>query len=159
MLDPGKYRARAIEGAIGETSTEKEQVTVLFELLDVPGKTITWYGYWTEATWERTIEALRTMGWTGSDIDDLSELSDPSMPEVYLVIDQEPNEKGVLREKVKWVNKSAGGLAMKTALEPTKARAFAERVKAQIALFDQQHGHAAPQGPASAQQQKAKVPF
>jgi hypothetical protein len=134
-------------GENAETSTGKEQVAVLFDFLDVPGKTLTWYGYWTEATWERTIETLRTCGWTGNEIDDLSELSGET-PEVFVVLDHEPDQNGAMRERIKWVNKT-NGLAMKKALDPARAKEFAARAKAQILMFDQTHGT----------KPKAAVPF
>lgn len=145
MLDAGTYRARAVQAALGEAGTGTEQVAVLFELLDVPGKQLTWYGYWTEATWERTVDSLRIAGWTGSDISDLSELSSPAAPEVFIVVTHDPDQNGVMRERVRWVNRT-NGLQLKKTMDPGKAKAFATRVRAQILLYDKQQGGTREQG-------------
>ena len=134
MLDAGTYRAQAIEAALGETDTGKEQVAVRFRFLDVEGE-ITWYGYFTDKTLETTFKALRSAGWKGQDLMDLSDLCAPaSTPEVYLVIEHEEYE-GKTRARVRWVN-GAGGIALKKALDPNKAKAFAARMKGQIAALD-----------------------
>jgi hypothetical protein len=134
LLDPGTYRARSVEGALGQTSKGKEQVAVKFDLLDFPGQSITWFGFFTEATTNSTFKALRTAGWKGTDLSELSDLSNPDAPEVYLVIEHETYE-GKKTAKVRWVN-SAGGLALKARLEPEQAKAFAARMRDQLAAFD-----------------------
>lgn len=134
ILEAGTYRARAAEGALGLTQAGKEQVAVKFDLLDFPGKTITWFGYFTDATTNSTFRALRTAGWKGADLSDLSDLSNPEGPEVYLVIEHETyKDKKVA--KVRWVN-SAGGLALKNAMVPDQAKAFAARMRDQLSAFD-----------------------
>jgi hypothetical protein len=139
MLDAGTYRAHAIEAALGETDSGKEQIAVRFKLLDVEGQEITWYGYFTEKSTEITLKALRTAGWKGSDLMDLSDLCAPdSTPEVYIVVEHETYE-GKTSAKVKWVN-GAGGLALKKALDPNKAKTFAARMRGQIAAFDRSAG-------------------
>jgi hypothetical protein len=139
MLDAGTYRARAIEAALGETDAGKEQVAVRFELLDLPGQGITWYGYFTEKSTPITLKALRTAGWRGNDLMDLGDLCNPeTTPEVYLVVEHETYE-GKTSAKVRWVN-GAGGLSIKKALDPNKAKIFAARMKGQIVAFDQNTG-------------------
>jgi hypothetical protein len=139
MLDAGTYRAHAIEAALGETDTGKEQIAVRFKLLDVEGQEITWYGYFTDKTQETTFRALRTAGWKGQDLMDLSDLCNPqTAPEVFLVVEHETYE-GKTSAKVRWVN-GTGGLALKKALDPNKAKTFAARMKGQIAAFDRSAG-------------------
>lgn len=146
LLDPGTYRARAVEGALGTTSKGKEQVAVKFDLLDFPGQTITWFGYFTDATTNSTIRALRTAGWKGTDLSDLTDLSNPETPEVWLVIEHDTYE-GKTTAKVRWVN-SAGGLAMKNSMDSGQAKIFAARMRDKVAAFD-----------AVAKQQGAAVPM
>lgn len=133
-LAPGTYRARSIEGALGVTSGGKEQVAVRFDLLDFPGQTITWFGYFTEKTTDSTFRALRTAGWAGSDLSDLSDLADPEGPEVWLVIEHETYENKT-SARVRWVN-SAGGMALKSPLLGDQAKAFAARMRERVAAFD-----------------------
>jgi hypothetical protein len=141
MLDAGNYRARAIEAALGETETGKEQVAVQFTLLDLEGQTITWYGYFTDKTLETTFKALRTAGWKGQDLTDLTDLCAPAeTPEVTLVVEHETytnpeSGESKTRARVRWVN-GTGGLALKKALDPNKAKAFAARMRGQLAAFD-----------------------
>jgi hypothetical protein len=148
MLDAGTYRAKAVEAALGETDTGKEQVAVQFRLLDFEPQTITWYGYFTEKTTESTFRALRTAGWKGQDLMDLSDLCAPAeTPEVHLVVEHETytNTAGETKTqaKVRWVN-GTGGLAIKKALDPNKAKAFAARMKGQFAAYDAQSKNGSP---------------
>jgi hypothetical protein len=149
MLDAGTYRAHAIEAALGETDTGKEQVAVRFALLDQENVEITWYGYFTEKTAPVTLRALRTAGWRGTDLMDLADLCNPeSTPEVFLVVEHETYE-GKTSAKVRWVN-GAGGLALKKTLDPNKAKVFAARMRGQIAALDAQskQNGSAPRSPA-----------
>lgn len=136
-MDNGTYRARAVAGGLGETSTGKEQVGVDFQLLDpaFEGQHITWFGYFTDKTQESTIRTLRTCGWNG---DDLTDLSGIDANDVHLVIENEEYE-GKWRPRVRWVN-PVGGLALRSAMEPNKARAFAAKMRGAIAAVDQASG-------------------
>lgn len=149
MLDAGTYRAQAIEAALGETDSGKEQIAVRFRLLDVEGQEITWYGYFTDKTLETTFKALRTAGWKGQDLSDLSDLCGGETPEVNLVVEHETYEnpqtgESKTRARVRWVN-GTGGLALKKALDPNKAKSFAARMKGKLATFDRTSGTPKPQ--------------
>jgi hypothetical protein len=141
MLEPGTYRAVALEGALAMTGTGKVQVAVLFQLLDVPEKKMTWYGYFTDETKDRTFRALRNAGWKGTDLADLSDLSRDDTPEVALVIKHEPDQNDELRERVAWVNlPGSGGIAIKEALDADAARAFAAQMKGAVVAYDRSAG-------------------
>jgi hypothetical protein len=140
MLAEGTYRGRPIRAALGVTGTGKEQIGVQFELQDPPGQRMTWYGFFTDGTFDRTIEALRACGWTGSD---LSEFGGETLPagfdqEVELVVKHE-EYNGKISARIAFVN-SGGGLAMKEALDPTQAKSFAARMKGRILALDQSAG-------------------
>lgn len=137
-MEEGRYRARGIQGALGETKGGAEQVAVEFEFLDEPvkGQRITWFGYFTDKTTEHTVKALRTCGWQGADLTDLSGVD---ANEVILVIQNEEYE-GTWRSKVRFINSLNGGLALKNPLDENKARAFAARMKGQILAIDQSSG-------------------
>jgi len=141
MLDPGTYKAVAVDAALGMTGTGKVQVAVLFALLDVPEKKLTWYGYFTDETKDRTFRALRNAGWQGTDLSDLSDLSRDDTPAVDLVVKHEPDQNGELRERVAWVNlPGSGGIAMKQALDADAARKFASEMKGAVVAYDQAAG-------------------
>jgi hypothetical protein len=145
-IENGTYRARAVFGQLGETSTGKEQVAVEFELLDLEGQPrITWFGYFTEKTEQRTIEALRRCGWMGLDLTDLRGLDSN---EVSIVVEAE-EYNGTWTPRVKWVN-APGGMALKAPLMGAKASAFAARMKAKIAAFDQSQAFKPRPGPPTA---------
>jgi hypothetical protein len=129
----GIFRGKARSWGLGESKSGKEQVGVEFEILtpDAEFKTLTWYGYFTEKTLDRTIESLRIMGWTGNDLEQLSGLD---TNEVDLVVDEEEYE-GKLHTKVQWVNR-VGGLQIKAPLSPEKTRSFAAAMKDRIKAID-----------------------
>ncbi len=135
MIEAGTYRARGLTAALGETKNGNEQVGVQLELLDHEGQSITWYGYFTEKTTDSTLKALRTLGWQGSD---LSDLTGVDANEVQIVIERETYE-GKERARVRWIN-STGGLAMQSQLAPDKAKAFAARMKGAVVAFDKSAG-------------------
>lgn len=139
MIPEGRYKARAIDGGLGETSDGNPQVAVRFGLLDEghEGEEITWFGSFSKnkgngakTPLERTIESLRTCGWEGDDLSDLRGITDC---EVSLVIAHEeyPKGSGKVSAKVKWVNRT-GGLALKAPMNETSAKAFAARMKGEV---------------------------
>jgi len=136
MLQDGAYRAVPVSAVLGRADTGKEQICVQFQVAtdDGPTETITWYGYFTDATFERTIEALRYCGWRGNDL--LEFLSGRQLPagfdqEVQIVIEsQEYN--GKWSPRVRWVN-SGSGIGVKNALSEEEGRAFSARMKGRVA--------------------------
>ena len=128
MLEAGTYRAHPMGALLGMSSTGKEQVGVELKLLDHPGVTIGWIGFFTDAALEWTVKALRTCGWKGDDLTDLSTVGD--VEEVNIVVEHEEYE-GKTYPRVKYIN-STGGLAMKTQLTAVEAKTFAARMKGQI---------------------------
>jgi hypothetical protein len=145
MLAEGVYRGRAKSWDLGETSTGKEQVAVEFQFTSDGFTTErrTWYGYFTDKTLDRTIESLRAMGWTGTDLSNLEGLD---ANEVELVVGHEPevdengNPTGQVRERIRWVNAIGGGLGLRAPLNEAKKKEFAARMKGAIVAFDQRGG-------------------
>ena len=125
-MQEGRFKARACSWGLGYTSTGKEQVAVELKLTEevFTGERITWYGYFTEGTQERTFESLRALGWEG---DDLSNLTGLDKNEVSIVVQGEEYQ-GRTSLKVKFIN-PLGGLALKETMTPDQAKAFARRMK------------------------------
>lgn len=142
ILDKGFYRARAVEHQFGFADTGTEQVAVTFEIR-TEGRwkeyRITWFGYFTEATVRRTLESLRTCGWEGDDVTDLSGLD---RNEVEIEVVHEPY-KGELRPKVKWVNRVSGVFRVKHPMTAEQKRALSARVR-HVALAMREWAPAAP---------------
>jgi hypothetical protein len=140
-IEDGTYEAKPLPGALlGVTGKGTECVGVEFEFVGDEGNKhrISWYGYFSEKTVERTIEALRFCGWTGNDLSDLSEIGGRDDVRVNLVIQNEEYE-GKVRAKVQWVNR-AGGIAMANPLDADQRKSFAARMKGSILAFDQKSG-------------------
>lgn len=126
-LVPGTYNARGVDAQLGMASTGSEQVAVELEITDegFAGQRITWFGYFTEQTQQRTFESLRLLGWEG---DDLSDLRGIDRNPVRVVLENDTYDNKT-RLKVRWIN-GPGGIALKTPLTGDQARAFAARMKA-----------------------------
>lgn len=156
----GKHPARAVGGALGTTQKGTEQVGVEFVFTDGPNKDkrITWYGYFSEKTIDRTIESLRYAGWKGTDLSDLSDLSAENTPVVELVLETEDyNGKSTVR--VSWVNRfGGGGVAIKDKMDAGAAKSFAERMKAHVIAHDLQKGTATRAAPAKPAAPKPAAP-
>lgn len=137
MIAAGTYRVRGVDGALGMTGTGKEQVGVELEILegDAKGQRITWRGYFTDGTFDRTIESLRHLGWQGNDLADLRGIN---ANEAVAVIEHEQYE-GKLRARVQWIN-APGGIALKERLDASQTAAFAARMKGRILALDQAKG-------------------
>ena len=135
MLNEGTYVARGVSAALGYTSKGSEQVAVQFKLNET-GEKIAWYGYFSEKTFDRTIETLRLCGWAGNDLDDLSGID---ANEVEIVVEHENDLNNEPRARVRWVNK-VGGAALKEQLKPNEARSFAAKMKGLILAADQKAG-------------------
>lgn len=135
-----RYIARAEQWGIGETDGGKPQVAVGFQILTEGADLsyITWHGYFTEKTTERTIESLRLCGWAGDDLTEIAE-SNPAANlganEVELVIEDETYD-GKTRAKVQWVNRIGGALALKAPLAGDKLKAFAAEMRGTIRGLD-----------------------
>ena len=147
MPAEGTYKGVPTRAVLGMTSTGKEQIAVEFDFLEMPGTKLTWYGFFTDQTFDRTIQALRDCGWTGTD---LGEFSSGTLPpgmdkqvELVVKVEEYPAGSGQMRDKIAFVN-SSGGLMVKTALSPDKAMAFAARMKGRIAAFDKKVASAPP---------------
>lgn len=124
-IKEGTYRARAREWEFGQSKTGTPYVAVRFELVDL-GEYITWYGYLTERTQDRTMESLRHCGW---DNDDITRPTGLNEIEVELVVERETYE-GKTRAKVQWVNR-IGGRALKVdEVDERTRRTFAAQMKA-----------------------------
>lgn len=142
----GTHKARAREWALGHSSTGKEQVAVEFVLIggEHDGRSITWYGYFTDGAVDRTLDSLRHCGWSGDNFPDLSGLD---KNEVQIVVEQEEYQ-GHWSDKVKWVNK-AGGVALKDPMNDAQAKSFAQRMKGKLLAHKASYGGPREQKPAN----------
>jgi hypothetical protein len=143
MLKPDTYAAVAVpfNTEHGELACQfghsKEkgtpQVAVVFEILRGPyaGQRITWMGYFTEKSQERTLKALRIAGFEGDDLDKFADQRPTN--EVAIVVEVETYD-GKPRAKVAWVNDPTfgGGMKMENALSGGDLRKFGAKFKAAL---------------------------
>ena len=136
MIPAGKYIGTPVSAALGTTSSGKEQIAVQFEFLEPVGERMTWYGFFTDAAFDRTIESLRAMGWTGSALDEFAGEKLPAGVDhqVELVVQHEEYQ-GKTQARLSFVNSIGAGLALKSAMTHDQARAFAAKMKGRIAAL------------------------
>jgi hypothetical protein len=127
LLPATTYTAQAVDGYLSYTKDGKEQIVVKFAIVggQYDGQTVTWTGYFTDKTFDRTIQSLRYCGWRGEDIDDLTGID---AHEVEIVVDHNTYD-GKTFARVSWVNQIGG----KARMPADDARAFAESIKGRIA--------------------------
>lgn len=132
LMPEARFRGRRIDHALawaGKGAKRKEQLAVQFEFTtpEVKGRTMTWYGYFTDKTTESTLKAMRTMGWKGND--PTSGWPDPASkdnPEVELVIQHERNQNNRWIARIRWVN--GGGIAVRDVMNEADKANFAQRL-------------------------------
>lgn len=133
-IPKGTIKGRAIDIKLALTDNEsKEQLLVQFEITgegDSKGKLISTRMFFTDATIEVTLKAMRAMGWGGVDPTDHKGMD----KEVLLVIeyenetDKDGKQTGGQRSIVRWVN--AIGVAVAKPLEGKRLNDFRSRVGA-----------------------------
>lgn len=134
MIQPGKYRAYAKGAKFDKTKAKgTDYVAVEFEIMEGPhkGETITWYGYFTEATQGRTVESLQHAGCTfpGDDVTDLEGLG---TTEVQIVVNHEEYQ-GKTSARVQWVNSMSVGPQVHQ-MAPDQKSAFAARLRGLVQM-------------------------
>lgn len=144
MIEEGNWKALAREFAYGKTSGKysevKYQIGVLVELLEGPnaGSMLTWYGYFnSDDNFDRTCEALETMGWDGKDLNVLTGLG---TKEFFAVIAHEQDLNGEMRPRIKWINDTAGGVALSNRLDAGEQASFASQMRGSLAARRQRQG-------------------
>lgn len=156
-FDVGTHRVKAVHAVLGKTSKGNEQIGIQFQDTLDDQMNITWYGYFSDAAFDRTIKALRLLGWKGTDLFEFRNgLPQGCDQEVDIVVDDEEYE-GKTHRKVKWVNDpNSGGVAVKDVMDEREARGFAARMKAKVAALHAGNGGAAPAKAAPKQAAKSK---
>jgi hypothetical protein len=139
LIAEGRHAAICRSIQLGWTSTGKEQLAVEFQI-DGPddpdaGRSITWFGFFTDKTFDKTVEALRALGWTGPDLTELPALAEAGdLAQVVEIVVGHEEYGGELSARVRWVNKpGAGRVKLEKPMSADEARMFAARVRARMA--------------------------
>lgn len=140
MIPAGTHKAKAVSATL-EKSPEKgtQNAHVKFQLES--GETLDWYGYFTEKTEARTIEALLLCGWDGQDFVTFRGVTTNV---VHVVVEHE-TYNGQTRAKIAWVNdpnRTVGGKPM----EAAEVSSFADRMRAKVAALKASKGQSAMPG-------------
>ena len=156
LTTPGTYRARAVEATMGQTKDGKPQVAVKLEITqpeELQGETIYWFGYFSEKSQDRTLEALLTMG--TEDLRNFSGLGSCAV-EIVVVLEEFNNK---VAPKVRWVNRigKSGNVAIKP-LEPARAARIAAELQGRLMSIKQRIAAEQTETPKPAKD-NSEVPF
>jgi hypothetical protein len=138
----GTFAAKATAIEWGESEKGEPQVAVRLEITgknagERSGKAYTWYGSFTDTKMgertvaERTIESLVFLGCRLKD-DDPTDTHGFDTNEVDLVITEEEDLKGVLRERAAFINRR-GGVALKKVMSDDKKAVFGKNMRGLVA--------------------------
>jgi hypothetical protein len=160
LIPKGSYRAVAVQVNVegfgptfvqfGETSKGNPQVVVNFEIIDgdMAGRRHAWWGYFTEATTERTVESLRYCGFKGDDL--AGAMTQQLDQEVQIVVDHEEYQ-GKVRSRIQWVNRGGGGgYKLDKPMDKRSLTAFAARMRASVRSIPDTPGKKGERGTPSA---------
>lgn len=132
-VKPGKYIGRVVDYGIGTTKNGDPQVMVQFRFEDSDHKTqqMTWFGSLKQgqegkkAPREITIDALLACGLATDEIESLANgpqgCALDEERDVQLTIEEETDDKGKVRSKIRWIN-IPGGAAFRDKLSFQDAR-------------------------------------
>lgn len=105
---------------------------------------LTWTGWLSEGAFDRTVESLRTMGWAGDDLENVTGLT----AEVELVVQNEEYE-GNVYPRIAFINRLGGALGAKMTAD--KAQSFAAAMRSRIRALDAAGGRKPAAKPAQRQ--------
>lgn len=150
---------KANDWALGVTDNGTNYVGISFLVGEgEQQRPLTAYLYLSDAAADRSIEALRNMGFKGDDISVLAsgaEGAPDALPlDVDLTVEDEEYE-GKTYERVKWINKPRGGPMVKTRLTAETASSFAAALKARFRAYDAGEGKRVTSKPAGRPAQTA----
>lgn len=139
-INPGRYRGTVTGSALGTTSTGNPQIAIGFDvhLRDEDGRTLslpmTWYGFFTDKTYEQTDKALQALGFdvATQDLETLNPDEPSDTPicgaEASLVLEHDDQGRILIR----WVNKPGGGLALRDRMDRGQAASLAKQMRAKM---------------------------
>lgn len=122
---PGRYKGRAASWGLGHSEKGTPQIAIELQVTegDLIGESITLYGAFTDAAHPYTFKTMRTLGWEGDDLGDLTGIDKNEVS--FVVAEEEYN--GERKLKVKGVYPL--GVALKNPMTPEQTRAFAAQMK------------------------------
>ncbi len=157
MIPAGTYEAVATDSQWGTTANDTKQVALAFRIISgaQEGNGITWFGYFTEKTYKRTMESLRYCGWRGNKLMELGQLDQ----KVKIVVGHEEYE-GKTVAKVLWVNRFASGMVtLKNPMSPDELQTFSASLEEKAAEIPESVGESIESDDQSAKGSAEGIPF
>lgn len=132
----GTFKARAVDGDFGISSTQKEQVAVEFAIIDgdYKGSRYTWYGYFnTTDNAKRALKSLAAAGAAGI-YDDPTDLTGLGSTDCEVVLEEDeytaPGQATSKKTiKIAWVNEVGGGVRLGTRMDEAQRAAFKAKLQ------------------------------
>jgi len=124
-----------------------KQVVLNMEIVegDYAGSRLAWFGYFTQDSADRTIEALRLVGFKG---DDLATLPTQKLGQRVSIVVEEEEYDGKVRSKIAWINRlGGGGMKLERTMDANELRLFAAQLKARVRSKPEVAGEAAAPAP------------
>lgn len=162
MIEAGVYKARGVDCAMGWAGTGTEQIAVLLEITEGPhkGQTITWYGFFTEKTTDRTLEALEALGWPGDNILTITDCIGQNEVEIQVENEEYTTKSGEIRTtaRVQWINspRGTGRIALHEQMNPTELASFAQNLQGTLLARKQRRGGKPSPAPSNGNKQPAQ---
>jgi hypothetical protein len=122
----GTYQAQVLRWKFGTASTGTEQIELEF-FVPSENENIRSYLYFSDAAWQRSVEALKVCGWDGRDFGSLDGIGSV---EVEIVVAEEVY-KDKISYRVKWINPLGGG-GMKNEMDEPQKKAFVARMQQRL---------------------------
>lgn len=148
MIPEGNYRVRGVEGMLRRKGSNTPGVKVWLDIIEGEhaGKRVVWIGWLTEKSVHRTFESLRTLGWRGDMLDDLTGIDGNEA--IAVVAHENYAVDGVTKTRVsvKWINRIAS-TEDRYQLSKDAARTLALRFKS-LAMGSRVGAPAVPSAPA-----------
>ena len=124
-IEPGYYKAKAISAQAGFTNNGVEQVAMLVDLIDL-NKQMTWYGYFTERSCDRTLESLMIAGWDGVNLGSFNGIGSTE----FVAVVEEEEWEGQKRTRISWINRArSGGPKLNNPMSEVQVQELSQRLK------------------------------
>lgn len=133
IFPEGSFTASVVDKGLGRSSKGTAQVCVSFQVKDgeAAGKTISWYGSFSDAALPYTMDRMRATGFVGDDLSDISSIG--SSGDVQIVVAHEVYENKTIA-KVQFIN-ALGGARLANPMDDAERRRFAAEMRAKIAAL------------------------
>jgi len=155
LVPEGRYDATVTETGLGKSGGGNEQVAIRVKINDpatpdLTGRTMVYYGSFSDAAMDITLGALEACGWDPAlaAFDDLRTGDCVKGNPVSIVVGHEDYE-GTVRDRVKWIN-PRGGPMMKEELDDAGTVILGKKIEA---LMRQRGRKVTPRAAAPAQKQ------